>query len=89
MPSVSSRSFNAFVPNGFLSSCEKVIVQSYYLALTIGIFVIAQMSRAKQYDWTITFSHEDKNPFGTKALNDLLETKGINLLIRITFYKNF
>ena len=50
-----------------------------YLALIIGIFVIAQMSRAKQYDWTITFSHEDKNPFGTKALNDLLETKGINL----------
>ena len=50
-----------------------------YLALIIGIFVIAQMSRAKQYDWTITFSHEDKNPFGTKALNDLLETEGINL----------
>ena len=26
----------------------------------------------KQYDWSVTLAHEDKNPFGTYALNELL-----------------
>ncbi len=30
------------------------------------------LSKSKQYDWTVTFSHEDKNPYGTYALNQLL-----------------
>jgi hypothetical protein len=43
-----------------------------YLSLIIGVFVAIRLLSPKQYDWSITLSHEDKNPFGTFAFNSLL-----------------
>lgn len=43
-----------------------------YLTLIVGVFVAIKLLSPKQYNWSITFSHEDKNPFGTYALNRLL-----------------
>ncbi|MGC3944166.1 MAG: DUF4350 domain-containing protein [Chryseolinea sp.] len=45
-----------------------------YISLAIGVFVILKMMSPKQYNWTITYSAEDKNPFGGYALNQLLRT---------------
>ncbi len=36
------------------------------------MFVAVRMFSPKQYDWTITLAHEDKNPYGTYALNEVL-----------------
>jgi hypothetical protein len=35
---------------------------------------MVQLTRPKQYNWSVTYSHEDKNPFGTSALDVLLES---------------
>lgn len=35
------------------------------------MFVLVQLSRPKQYDWTFTLAHEDKNPYGTYVLHAL------------------
>jgi hypothetical protein len=43
-----------------------------YLGILAALLVILMLSKSKQYDWSITFSHEDKNPYGTYALNQLL-----------------
>jgi len=45
-----------------------------YLALLAALLVILMLSKSKQYNWAITFSHEDKNPYGTYALNQLFPT---------------
>lgn len=50
-----------------------------YLAVVIGIFVVAQLGRTSQYDWSITYSHEDKNPFGTLALQQFFTSSGFQL----------
>lgn len=42
-----------------------------YLGILAALLVILMLSKSKKYDWSITFSHEDKNPFGTYALNQL------------------
>lgn len=38
-----------------------------------GLLIFVVLSKTKQYDWTITFSHVDKNPYGTFALNEVLQ----------------
>ncbi len=43
-----------------------------YLGILAALLVVLMLSKSKQYDWSITFSHEDKNPYGTYALNQLL-----------------
>ncbi|MBL7873434.1 MAG: DUF4350 domain-containing protein [Cyclobacteriaceae bacterium] len=43
-----------------------------YLGILAVMLVILMLSKSKQYDWSVTFSHEDKNPYGTYALNQLL-----------------
>ena len=43
-----------------------------YLTLIIGVFVIIKLMSPKQYDWSVTLAHEDKNPYGTYALHELL-----------------
>lgn len=45
-----------------------------YLGILAGLLVVLMLSKSKQYDWSVTFSHEDKNPYGTYALNELLPT---------------
>lgn len=43
-----------------------------YVSLAIGIFVMMKLLSPKQYDWTVTLAHDDKNPYGTYALHTLL-----------------
>lgn len=43
-----------------------------YIGAAVGIFVILKLASPKKYDWTITFSHSDKNPYGAFALSELL-----------------
>jgi hypothetical protein len=43
-----------------------------YVGLAISLFVVIKMISPKQYDWDITFNHEDKNPYGGYVLNELL-----------------
>ncbi len=45
-----------------------------YLSLIVGLFATIRLLSPKQYDWSVTLSHEDKNPFGTYALNTLLSS---------------
>ncbi|GIL24195.1 MAG: hypothetical protein BroJett042_27080 [Bacteroidota bacterium] len=45
-----------------------------YLALLGGLLALLLLTKNKQYDWTVTFSHEDKNPYGGFAFNELLPT---------------
>lgn len=46
-----------------------------YISMAIGVFVILKVTSPKQYNWTITYSAEDKNPFGGYALNQLLRSR--------------
>ena len=43
-----------------------------YVATAFGLFVAVKLLAPKQYNWNITFSHQDKNPYGGYALNSLL-----------------
>jgi hypothetical protein len=43
-----------------------------YISAAFGIFIILKLSSPKKYDWTITYSHVDKNPYGAFALSELL-----------------
>lgn len=46
----------------------------FYLSIAFAIFVVLKLLSPKQHDWTVTFSHEDKNPYGTYAFAKLLPT---------------
>ena len=43
-----------------------------YIGAAVGIFVVLKLASPKKYDWTITYSHLDKNPYGAFALSELL-----------------
>lgn len=43
-----------------------------YIAVLASLLVFMLLSKNKQHDWTVTFAHEDKNPYGTYALDQLL-----------------
>ncbi|HEY3403037.1 MAG TPA: DUF4350 domain-containing protein [Ohtaekwangia sp.] len=43
-----------------------------YLSLAIGLFVVVKLLSPKQHNWTVTFAHQDQNPFGAYALNQVL-----------------
>jgi|GEM_PF-4087012 len=45
-----------------------------YLAILGVLLTVLLLTKNKQYDWTVTFSHEDKNPYGAYAFNTLLST---------------
>lgn len=45
-----------------------------YVSAAFGLFVTVKLLSPKQYNWTISYSHEDKNPYGGYALNELLAT---------------
>lgn len=44
-----------------------------YLSVIILVYVVVKMSETKVHDWTITFAHQTKEPYGTYALNQLLQ----------------
>jgi hypothetical protein len=43
-----------------------------YISLAFGLFVTVKLFSPKQYNWQISFAHEDKNPYGGFAFNELL-----------------
>jgi hypothetical protein len=43
-----------------------------YIGLLAGLLLLLVLTKDKQYDWRVTYAHEDKNPYGTYALNRLL-----------------
>lgn len=43
-----------------------------YIGLLAGLLLVLMLSKSSQYDWTVTLAHDDKNPYGTYALNELL-----------------
>ena len=43
-----------------------------YISLAFGLFVVVKLLAPKKYDWTITFAHGDKNPYGAFAFSNLL-----------------
>jgi hypothetical protein len=43
-----------------------------YLSLAFALFIIVKVLSPKQYDWSVTYSHEDKNPYGGYALYQLM-----------------
>jgi hypothetical protein len=43
-----------------------------YIGAAFGIFILLKLSSPTKYDWTITYSHRDKNPYGAFALSELL-----------------
>ena len=43
-----------------------------YISLAFGLFVIVKLLSPKKYDWTMTFAHDDKNPYGAYAFSNLL-----------------
>lgn len=45
-----------------------------YLAILGALLTVLLLTKSKQYNWTVTFSHDDKNPYGAYALNALLPT---------------
>jgi hypothetical protein len=45
-----------------------------YVSLAIGLFVAVKLMSPKQYNWTVTLAHDDKNPYGTYVLSNLLPT---------------
>lgn len=45
-----------------------------YLTIAFGLFVALKLLSPKQYDWKVTFAHDDKNPYGSYAFDQLLPT---------------
>ena len=43
-----------------------------YISLAFGLFIAVKLISPKAYDWSVTFAHDDKNPYGAYAFNDLL-----------------
>lgn len=43
-----------------------------YLSLAFGLFAAVKLLSPKQHNWMITYAHDDHNPFGGYALNELL-----------------
>lgn len=43
-----------------------------YVGLAIAVFVVVKLTGPREYDWTITFAEDDKNPYGGYVINQLL-----------------
>jgi len=43
-----------------------------YLSVAIGLFITVKLLSPRQHNWTITYAHDDRNPYGGYALNEVL-----------------
>lgn len=43
-----------------------------YLTVAIGLYSSVKLLSPKQFDWSVTLAHDDKDPYGTYALDQLL-----------------
>jgi hypothetical protein len=46
-----------------------------YVAGAIVLFLIVKLTSPKQYDWTVSLEHDNKDPFGAYALHALLPSQ--------------
>lgn len=44
----------------------------FYVVAIIGVYLLVTLTGPKQHNWQVTLAHEDKEPYGTFALNQLL-----------------
>jgi hypothetical protein len=51
---------------------KKDVKYILYISLAFGLFVVVKLISPKQHNWSMTFAHEDKNPYGTFALRNAL-----------------
>lgn len=42
-----------------------------YIAVAILVYLLVKLTAPREYDWTISYHHNDKNPFGAYALHQL------------------
>jgi len=45
-----------------------------YISAAFGLFVMVKLFSPKQHNWSVTYSHTDKDPYGGYALNRLLKS---------------
>lgn len=43
-----------------------------YISVALVLFILVKVTSPKQFDWSVTLAHDDKDPYGTFALNELL-----------------
>lgn len=43
-----------------------------YLAIIFGLYVLVRLTSPKQFDWTVTYAHDDRDPYGTFVLSQLM-----------------
>jgi hypothetical protein len=43
-----------------------------YVSLAVALYVSVKLLSPKQFDWSVTLAHDDKDPYGTFALDQLL-----------------
>jgi hypothetical protein len=43
-----------------------------YLGVIFAIYLAVQLTSTKVFDWNVTYGHDDKNPYGTYAMNRLM-----------------
>src|SRR5690348_6625123 len=56
-----------------------------YVLGAIALFVIVKLLSPKQYNWSITLVHDDKNPYGVYALHKLLPSRFENVSINNSY----
>ncbi len=44
-----------------------------YLVIAVGIYLAIKLVSPREFDWRITYHHDDKNPFGAYALAQLID----------------
>src|SRR5688500_12647726 len=43
-----------------------------YLGIVFGLFLVVRLTSPRQFNWTVTYANEDKDPYGTYGLTQLL-----------------
>ena len=47
-----------------------------YVSAALGVFILFKLITPKEFNWTLTFAHDDKDPYGTYAFYSLLPSIG-------------
>lgn len=56
-----------------------------YVVGAIALFVLVKLLSPKQYDWSITLVHDDKNPYGVYALHKLIPSQFENISVHNSY----
>jgi hypothetical protein len=43
-----------------------------YVSVAVALFIAVRLMAPKHFDWTVTLAHDDKDPYGTYALSELM-----------------